>query len=349
MSLNDTVLSIVNEKGPMLPAEIVSEVAKRTGKQTDMFFIGAVLSELMSAKHVKMSYAKLGGSRLYYAKGQEHSLSRLYEYLNDKEKKAYDLLKENKVLRSSSQEPVIRVALSELKDFARPIDVNLDTLERYWYWHEVSVEDAKSIIKESLKNEIENMRKPQQDASKEEKADDFNSKKRESEREDIKSGFSDNNSSFIISSKPQNLTSHPNPASKQSQPYNSESNEKKESYEKQSEKQSKLSQGIDQDDDFMKKLISFFDSKEISVIKGSVIKKNSDSEFEVYVKSQIGKLRFYVYAKSKKKITESDLGYAFVRSQNNNLPLCFVSSGELTKKALEFLENELNSVKFLKM
>ncbi len=350
MSLNDVVLDVVKDKGPLLPAEIVSEVSKVTGKQTDMFFMGAVLSELMAEKHVKMSYAKIGGSRLYYCPGQEEKLSRVYDYINSKEQKAYDLLKEKKVLRNSEQEPVMRVALFELKDFAKSIDVNLNGTERFWYWFSLPIEDAKSMIKDILKNEInasntkDDKTKPESEPSKNNSEDtdkdNHKSMRSNSQNEtESESGFirsserstdfkrddeklDGDNDSFISSS--------------------SVPNNKK-------EQQSKLSAGLDSDDEFMKKVLIFFETKEIHVIDGSVLKKKSDCEFNVNVKSQVGKLRFYVYAKSKKKITETDLGYAYVRSQNNHLPLCFVSDGELTKKAVEFLENELNSATFLKM
>lgn len=355
MSLNDVVLDVVREKGPLLPAEIVSEVSKKTGKQTDMFFMGAVLSELMTEKYVKMSHAKIGGSRLYYCQGQEERLSRVYDYLNSKEQKAYDLLKENKILRNSEQEPVMRVALFELKDFAKSIDVNLNGTERFWYWFSMPVEDVKSRIKDLLKDEISSPRAKEvveetplekQDSSSknsnsyQEKTANENREKNNRESSFIGNNNSSKEAKSIVGGEENHFI-----GSSQSVKKEPEEKEKKE----QREQQSKLNTSLDTDDEFMKSVISFFESKDISVLEGALLKKKSDCEFQVNVKSQVGKLRFYVYAKSKKKVTETDLGYAYVRSQNVHLPLCFISNGELTKKASDFLENELNSATFLRM
>jgi len=71
--------------------------------------------------------------------------------MNDKEKKAFDLLSQNKILRDSEQEPVIRVALREIKDFAIPLNVNYDNnKERFWKWYLTSNEEAEQLIKSKL-------------------------------------------------------------------------------------------------------------------------------------------------------------------------------------------------------
>ncbi|MFW5852649.1 MAG: hypothetical protein ACOCUR_01330 [Nanoarchaeota archaeon] len=387
MSLQDVVLDVVKENGPVLPAEIVSSVAQKTGKQTDMFFIGAILSELMESKEVKMSFAKLGGSKLYYCPGQEAKLSRLYEYLNDKEKKAYDLLKEKNVLRNSELDPVIRVALSQLKDFARSIEVKLNETELFWCWHLFPIEEAKKMIKEILKDDISKFEGSKSvDVS-------VNRKGAEPQRQHVHQSSSDVKSESGSSATEGNATRSPNEnfithntektrsfgdnkdvtggkdvaggnvtGGDERQRVRSDSKQADDKQEPRSsgeaqkdEHQSSLSSvssGLKEKisgDDFMRRVSEFFQSKYIEIIDGDVLKKNSECEFQVYVKSQIGMITYYVFAKSKKKISETDIGFAYVRAQNKNLPLCFVSQGDLTKKAEDFLKSELKSANFLKI
>ena len=73
------------------------------------------------------------------------------ENLNDKEKKAFDLLQQSKVLRDIEQEPVIRVALREIKDFAIPLNVNYNNnKEIFWKWYLTSNGEAEQLIKQKL-------------------------------------------------------------------------------------------------------------------------------------------------------------------------------------------------------
>ncbi len=329
MSLQDTVLDIVKDMGPLLPAEIVSEVSKRTGQQRDMFFIGAVLSELISAGNVKMSHAKIGGSRLYYFQGQEEKLSKLYDYLNDKEKKAYDLLVENKVLRGAEQEPAIRVALSQLKDFSKPIEVKLKETETFWRWHLFPIEEAKKSIKEIVSKEIDALR------------DEGKSKTPEMEAKPTR--------------HEEPIVQQPSAEHRQEKPKEKQKNEEATGgfiapQPKAHEKQAKLSDTSDvDDDDFGKNAKDFLISKKARILSGNILKKSSECEFEVEAESALGVIRMYVFAKSKKKLNETDLGYAYVRAKNRNLELCFLSPGELTKKAKDMLDDELKSIVFLKM
>ncbi len=363
MSLQDTVFDIVKEKGPVLPAQIVSEVGSRTGKQTDMFFIGAILSELMSAGQVKMSHAKLGGSRMYYCPGQESKLESLYEHLNDKEQKAFDLLKEKKILRNSEQEPVIRVALSQLKDFAKPIEVKLQQNETFWRWHSLPLDDAKKMIRDMVRTEVPGSKKQDDKAmpAMEGKPVQVQPTPERKENQDTSSSVSQGMKSNGESSEKQSL-------GLQSQAHDSQEsfiasslrnsnigNERKDetsssrssSPVKRKETQADLTSV--QDDDFMNSVKRFLSKKGVSVKSGNLLKKNSECEFEIEVDSSVGKLNMYAYGKAKKKLNENDLSYAYLRAKNRNLELCFVSTGELTKKASDLMSDELRQVVFLQM
>ena len=112
LSLRNDILNYVAKNGPVLPVQISKQI------NNNIIFAGAVLSELVASKKVKISNSKIGGSPVYYISGQEYKLSMLYPYLKDVHKKVYDLLKEKKILQDISVEPWQRVALREIPDFA---------------------------------------------------------------------------------------------------------------------------------------------------------------------------------------------------------------------------------------
>lgn len=137
--LRNKVLEIVRLNGPVLPVQI----SRKLG--ADTIFAGAVLSELFASKLIKISTAKIGGSPVYYVQGQEEKLSILYEYLPEKEKEAYNLLKSNQFLKDKDLEPSIRVALRNLKDFAVSLNINLELI---WKWYLAKDEDLQLMQKQ---------------------------------------------------------------------------------------------------------------------------------------------------------------------------------------------------------
>ena len=164
MENRDKILEFVGKTGPVLP----SQISKLIG--TDMILANAHLAELTASGKLKISTLKVGGSPLYYLPGQEHMLQKFISNLNDKEKKAYDLLQQNKVLRDSEQEPVVRVALREIKDFAIPLNVNFNNnREVFWKWHLAADAEAEQLIKSKLgiqKEEEKNIEEQKDDPKK---------------------------------------------------------------------------------------------------------------------------------------------------------------------------------------
>jgi len=145
MEVNERILAIVKEKGPILPVQIAKEI------NDNILMASARLSELLSAKQIKISNLKVGGSPLYYFTGQESKLQNFTDNLHGKPKDAYNLLKQDKILRDSAQEPAIRVALREIKDFAVPLQVNYkNNVEIFWKWYLTDNKEAESLIKNIL-------------------------------------------------------------------------------------------------------------------------------------------------------------------------------------------------------
>jgi len=145
METRDKILEIVKAKGPVLPVQISKEIG------SNILMASAHLAELTASSRLKISTIKVGGSPLYYLAGQEEMLQKFTSNMNDKEKKAFDLLNQQKVLRDSEQEPVIRVALREIKDFAFPLNVtHNNNKEIFWKWYLTPNEEAEQLIKERL-------------------------------------------------------------------------------------------------------------------------------------------------------------------------------------------------------
>src|SRR3989338_3139236 len=130
MATNEQILELVKQKGPILPIHISKHI------NDNILMTSARLSELLSYKKIKISNIKVGGSPLYYFEGQEIKLQNYADNLGSKEKKAYDMLLENKLLRDTTQEPAIRVALRQIKDFPIPLQVNYENkAEIFWRWY----------------------------------------------------------------------------------------------------------------------------------------------------------------------------------------------------------------------
>lgn len=167
MDTNETILAIVREKGPILPVHVSKEI------NDNILMTSARLSELLTAKKIKISNLKVGGSPLYYFSGQEGKLQNFVDNLGDLEKKAYSLLENNLVLKDSAQEPAVRVALRQIKDFAIPLQVNYQNkTEIFWKWYLVDNKEVEVSIKNILskKEEITQekaLQKPKQEPKKE--------------------------------------------------------------------------------------------------------------------------------------------------------------------------------------
>lgn len=139
----EKVLDVLKQ-GPSIPAKIVKIVGG------DTMLIGAILSTLISTGEVKYSSLKIGGSPLYFLPEHEQKLEDFINYLSDKDQKTVSLLREKKVLKESSQDPLIRVSLKNIKDFAKQFKLNDEIFYRYFM---VSLEEAETIAKQIIEQE----------------------------------------------------------------------------------------------------------------------------------------------------------------------------------------------------
>jgi len=308
MSHADTILQFINSNGPVLPVHI----AKTIG--SNILMASAHLSELVSRKKIKVSHIKVGGSPLYYLPGQETKLENFSDNLNEKEKEAFLLLKQNKVVKDNKLAPARRVALRQLKDFAFPLDVTYNnTKELFWKWHSISSEETTRLIRDLItppKPKVE----PKSELKKEEpKAEPKQEIQKKIPVEAVKK---------IEKEKQKERKLKPEP---------------KEIKPKEIKEQGLTSP-------FIKELTKYFSKNNIEVIEKNIIRRGSEIEFTLQVPSSVGSLTYFCKAKSKKRINDGDLSSALIQGQIKKLPVLFLTKGVLTKKAQEMLKNEFKGM-----
>jgi len=150
IDIKEKIISILKMNGPSLPIHIAKAINQTT------LFTSAFLSELLSDKKIKISNMRIGSSPVYFIQGQKSKLERFSEHLKSKEKEAFSLLKEKKFLKDSIQEPAIRVALREIKDFAIAFKKENEIFWRYFIIPESEFKDEEKIKEqEQIKQEPE--------------------------------------------------------------------------------------------------------------------------------------------------------------------------------------------------
>ena len=318
LELKERVFEYVNRNGPVLPSTIAKEF-----RSTNLF-VSALLSELISNKRIKISRAKIGGSPLYFCKHQEGRLVDLLRgNIGQKPREALDALKEKKVLRDRDCLPFERVALRELEDFAIPVKLVVNDVEEiFWKWYMLPDEEAKEIIQKSL----EKLYAPKKEEELLQAVEELGSnvvQKSEEAKED------ENTSEQEISRK-------------------EVGNKKKKKFlqevllEKKNKEESIPS-------DFEKIVIQHLKKKEIKILEKTVIAKNKEFNLMVQVPSNVGELTYFVKARNKKSLSEGDLLLAFTEGQNVKLPTLYLSTGDITKKAKEYLGKNLRGMSFIRI
>ena len=140
------IISFLDSNGPSLPVRIAKKI------EMEPVFASAILSELLNEKRIKLSHMKIGASPLYLLPTQEKRLEEHHSNLKNIEKDAYLKLKENKFLIDNEEIPAIRVALRNLKDFAKNFNFEEKIIWRYAF---ISEEDIVNILKKKKEKPLE--------------------------------------------------------------------------------------------------------------------------------------------------------------------------------------------------
>lgn len=322
---SSVVLELIKSKGPVIPINISKQV------QQDLLFTSAMLSELVSQKKLKLTYIKVGGgSPLYYLPGQEDQLKNFIHYLPEKDRKTVVLLEKKKILRDSELGKETRISLRQIKDFAFPLQVTIGgNKQLFWKWHLLTQEEATNSIKESLGYKIK-----KKEVKKEEPAQKVEEKKVEVVKKEEPKVEAPAVKEEPVETPPVVQTEVQRGRSKKIEA------EEPASVPVVAEAKPLAS------DPFLDMINAYFDASNISVLETSIVKKGKEYDFVLQIASIVGPLHYYCRAKKGKRINEGDLSASFILGQSKKLPTLFLSTGELTKKAKEFLEKELPGVRF---
>ncbi len=289
--IKEKILSFLRINGPSLPVHI-SQYAEQS-----ILFTSAFLSELLSDKAVKTSVMRVGSSPIYFIPGQEPQLDKYSNYLKSKEKEAYILLKEKKFLKDSEQEPAIRVALREIKDFAIPFRTKNE--EIVWRYFTAS--------------ELDFSKTPEKEQ--EEKPHEENPKPTESEEESI--------NIFDNEEEPKEIEEK-----------KSETKPKKPAIKTPKRSISKKPAKKAEDSKFFNRVKDYLESQSTEILG---IEEIAINKIIFKVKEQESTEEFLIIAYNKKRILEDDITKAYKKAEALNLDYRILCFGEPAKKIENFI------------
>ena len=305
MDYRDKILALA-KLGPLLPSGVAKSL------ETNSIMAGAMLSEMIDKGMLRTSVLRVGGSPLYLIPGNEAQLLNFTGSLNEKDRRTVTLLEQEKVIRALEADPLTRVSLSNIKDFATPLTVEYEgRQEVFWKWFALSDKDASVLIGSKLnpnkeetvevpKEEVKEEKKEFLPRSEELKSEVVAEKKIEAKQETLV------NESSLPSSVPPSVRS---PFKKEAKP----------------------------DGDFWEKVNRFLAENKITLLQHSVVKKKTEFDLLVELPSPVGSLQYYCKARSKKKVADGDISSAYVQGQLRKLPVIFLTDGELSKQAKDVI------------
>jgi len=320
----EKIISFIKIRGPCLPVHISQHL------KIDSLLASAMLAELLSDKRLKLSNLRVGNSPLYYLVGQEFQIENFYQYLPNKEKEAFEILKDKSVLKDADQLPAIRVALRSIKDFAFPFQHNN---ELYWRFIKVNEGNASELIQNTLTTQI----KPVQ-----------------MEIPIVRKILPEH----IERVRELPVAKSIQPIQKAVEMITPESIFTKEEPKKVSlilerkvqENVLKSTKSKKEKDksEFVSKVYEFFENNSLKLVKEISAKKK---EFTGIINVENnGKFDSYLcIAKEKKSVSDKDLMKQLQVGQKENLPVLFISNGDASKKAVEWLDYLGNVIIYRKL
>ncbi|PIN78608.1 hypothetical protein COV16_05780 [Candidatus Woesearchaeota archaeon CG10_big_fil_rev_8_21_14_0_10_34_8] len=325
----DNVLQVVKMKGYVVPSDLTRQF------HVDTFIMGAVLSDLVREKKLIISHVKVGRSPVYYPPEHKSKLQDLYNYLNEKDKQVYDLLKKEKVLRDTDQSPLIRVSLKTMRDYSKPIEVTVgDKTQIFYKWYLATDQEVHSALTNILASDI----KSTQSENKSAILNPIIERKLVEEKVVIEKP--------IVKENPIKKEVVGGPVIKE-KPAESKIIDKKEETQKHLE-EADVPLNLQFDDQFAQEVVSYFTKKDIQIIHFKIIKKG-EIDCVVKIPSPVGNITYFCKAKKKKKCNEGDIATAFVAAQMKKLPVLLLTPGIFPKKVMHKLPVEYPNTKVLQL
>jgi hypothetical protein len=344
MTDQERILQFLKQTGPTLPSKVAKSI------NSNILLASAHLSDLSSQRKVKISKLKIGGSPLYYLPGQEEQLFHFAAgNVNPKDYDVLQTLKTKKVLREANLDLLYKVALRSLKDFAVPIHVTIDNKkELFWRWHLLQQEETNGLVAGLLGI-------GQKEEVKEEISDETGEVVQESEQE-----LSLGEPTITVEAVPSELEIALGELREKEEEAREilEEKEREESAKKIVEKARKAAEQktlvaknpvlkkikekikrIPTEDVFFPEIQQFFQKNNIAITEKETVRKSKEIDFLVRIPSGIGETTYFCKTKKKKRCDEKDISAAYMEAQIKKLPLLFLYSGEINKKAQEMLDS----------
>jgi hypothetical protein len=100
--------------------------------------------------------------------------------------------------------------------------------------------------------------------------------------------------------------------------------------------------------EFAEKIKDYLAAKDIEILL-SILEKKKEFMAKIRADTLFGKQEYYLIAKDKKKITETDITLALQKAQVEKMPALIICPGEIDKKAHPHLKEWKNMIKFEKI
>ncbi|MBS3149749.1 hypothetical protein J4455_03615 [Candidatus Woesearchaeota archaeon] len=94
------------------------------------------------------------------------------------------------------------------------------------------------------------------------------------------------------------------------------------------------------------KILNYFKDSNIKLLGSHIVRKNSETNYEIEISSDIGALKYLAKLKIKKLINDKDLNNALNEGINLGMPVILFSNGMLNKKGREFLAKKSTYIMF---
>lgn len=300
----EDVLDLIKKMGPIVPMDL------RKKLKVDTFLIGAVLSELTSRGLLKITSMKKGSSPFYYLPGQEQLLENVIQFLNEKDQRTANWLKEVKVIPDKNLDLLKRVSLRKITDFAMPLKaIDNNGMEiLFWRYFLYPEQDAINFLKNGGKDsepepEIEHIPLHSQ--------------------EPVQTKLVEQNEPVVdnvIEQKPIDAKI-------------------KESIVKDIQKMKvSIPDPSFTSTPFYTRVINFFKENSIKVVRQDEISKK-EYEFLIKIPSVIGEILMLARAKDKKKLNDSDITSALLAAKMLDVNCLVLVTGEFTKKSLKEIDS----------
>lgn len=349
MTAQDYILNFLKVTGPVLPTKVANHIHE------NIIIASAHLSDLVSQRKVRISNLKVGGSPLYYLPGQEGSL---YDFasgnINPKDHQVLENLKANLMLRENDLDTLSKVALRNLRDFAVPIQVTINNKrELFWRWHLLKDDETNRLLNRLISGPPVQEEEPTVPAAamapaesiakpvelqpavtlSEEKAE---NKLYLSKAVETEAGLSKTESK--VESPVNKIKEHKTAVEQKAEHQTVLPEKAKKTLLKRV--QEKILGNKSVPDTFMTAAEEQFKRWKIVIEEKTIIRKKAELDFIVKVPSVVGETTYFCKAKNKKRCDEKDLSTAYMEAQIKKLPLLFLYSEELNKKAQEMLKSD---------